>query len=152
MVRLVSGPAVLAVLGLAGLAMAQDDLIVDPWQRVVAAVVGPRSTPAPAVPAARPVGVASFPIDDPKPKPTVVPVGPPLARAPSRVTPLGPVTPDGIVDPWAGAPPAARVNGRTATRSNQRDWAFEIDEIVDPWSKGPLVAFTDPLIVDPWAR
>jgi hypothetical protein len=146
----------LAVLGLAGLAMAQDDLVVDPWKRVVGVVAGKSEAPAVAVRSApRPIGVASFPIESPKAKPTVVPIGPPLvaAKDPWGVVPVGPPTHDEIFDPWASAAPNGRHTSDLApARTGRRDWAVEINEIIDPWSKGPLAAVTDPLIVDPWRR
>lgn len=152
--RLVTASPILAVLGLAGLAMAQDDLVVDPWKRVVSVVAGKSSAPAVAERSPpRPIGVASFPIEAPKSKPTVVPIGPPLALAkdPWGVVPVEPPTHDEVFDPWASTPPANPSSSRlVSARAGHRDWAVEIDEIIDPWSKGPLAAVTDPLIVDPW--
>jgi len=155
-VRFVTASSILAVLGLAGLAMAQDDLVVDPWKRVVNVVAG-KSEPVPVAEhgAPRPIGVASFPIEPPKSKPAVVPIGPPLALAqePWGVVPVGPPTHDEVFDPWASVAPNGRGTSRPVTaRGGRRDWAVEINEIIDPWSKGPLAAVTDPLIVDPWAR
>jgi hypothetical protein len=154
-VRLVTASSILAVLGLAGLAMAQDDLVVDPWRRVVNVVAGTSAAPSVAEPPApRPIGVASFPIERPQAKPSVVPIGPPLALAkePWGIIPLGPPTHDEVFDPWAGAARSGRTNQLATARSARRDWAVEINEIIDPWSKGPLAAVTDPLIVDPWRR
>jgi len=150
----VTGPVVAAVLGLAGLALAQDDLIVDPWKRVVVAAVGERR-PLPSVSdrvAPRPLGAASRPKASSS-KPSVVPIGPPLtlAKDPPSVVPVA-LTHDEIFDPWASPAAPADASGTTAPRAGRRGWAFEITEIVDPWSKGPLAAVTDPLIVDPWAR
>ncbi len=135
--------------------MAQDDLIVDPWKRVVTVVAGEREAPPVAArTVSRPIGVASFPIESPKAKPTVVPIGPPLALAkdPWAVAPVGPPTHDEIFDPWASAASSGRTKSLGTARLGRRDWAVEINEIVDPWSKGPLAAVTDPLIVDPWRR
>jgi hypothetical protein len=152
-VRFVTASSISAVLGLAGLAMAQDDLVVDPWKRVANVVAGKSEAPPVAEPAApRPIGVASFPIEPPKAKPTVVPIGPPLALAqePWGVVPIGPPGHDEIFDPWANVANGHGMSRPVTARSGRRDWAVEINEIIDPWSKGPLAAVTDPLIVDPW--
>ena len=140
-----------AVLGLAGLAMAQEGLIVDPWRHPSPSPFGkPAKTPYPGAHSAPHLGAALAP----KAGPTVVPLGPPLALRtnPGAVVPLGPAGHEDIVDPWA---PAARVAGiAPAPRlaAAHRDWAWEIQEIVDPWRQGPLAVTTDPAIVDPWAR
>jgi hypothetical protein len=154
-VRLITVSSIVAVLGLAGLAMAQDDLVVDPWKRAVNAVADPTAAPPVAERSApRPVGVASFPIETPEVKPAVVPIGPPLAygKDPVAVVPVGPPTHDEIFDPWARAAPGGHGVSRVASVRSGRDWAVEINEIIDPWSKGPLAAVTEPLIVDPWAQ
>jgi hypothetical protein len=140
----------LGILGVGGLALAQDGLIVDPWQHAVASLLPPK---AEAVSVPGPVGVASFPIEHPTRAPAVVPVGPPLRGgasdpgAPLSVAPAGPL--DAVVDPWVEAPAHAPPSLHRATPSQ---WSWQLREIVDPWAKGPLaVAATDPLIVDPWA-
>jgi hypothetical protein len=158
MLRLFSAPSVAAVLGLGGLAMAQDDLIVDPWKRAVSSVLESRRTTAPANDRTRPVGVASFRVDDEpgaKTGPAVVPLGPPLNLAvdPWAVVPVEPTFSDRVVDPWAGSRLSSSQTARVAAmRRGHSDWAREIDEIIDPWAKGPLAVVTDPLIIDPWAR
>jgi hypothetical protein len=155
MVRWVSAPWLLAVLGLAGLALAQEGLIVDPWRHPSATPSNEVSKSAPADrSAARPVGVASFPIDSPKGGPSVVPVGPPLDLKSNggAVVPLGTAS-DDVVDPWATGslhPSVAERRARLAVA--RHDWAWEVQEIVDPWSQGPIAVARDPLIVDPWAR
>jgi hypothetical protein len=154
-VRLLSGPSLLAVLGFGGLALAQSGLIVDPWKRPVTLVVGTKPAP-PAVlhrSAQDAPVLAPFP-EEPNRKPAVVPIGPPLNLTnESPVVPLGPFTHDEIFDPWASTRSDATTSARSvATTGGRRDWAFEINEIVDPWSRGPLAAVTDPLIVYPWAR
>src|SRR4051812_14764885 len=105
MVRWASAPWLFAaaVLGLGGLAMAQDGLIVDPWRHPSATPFGERAksphagvhtAPQLATPAARKSG------------PTIVPLGPPLAlhTNPGAVVPLGPAGHEDIVDPWAASP------------------------------------------------
>ncbi|HEV8548702.1 MAG TPA: hypothetical protein VGQ57_06740 [Polyangiaceae bacterium] len=152
--RLGSMRWVAAVLGVGGLALAQDELIVDPWHHAVSALFPP--TPAPARSASLPIGVASFPIEA-RPSPRVVPVGPPLHQEivdPSAAMPVGAIVPvDAAVDPWVTPPTAAAGHPLLGRHASPSDWATEIREIVDPWSKGPLaVAARDPAIVDPWAH
>ena len=87
--------------------------------------------------------------------PSVEPLGPPLVLTldPWAVVPVEPVLTDKIVDPWTGSRLATRgTRSPTTTRRGHTDWARAIDEIIDPWAKGPLAVVTDPLIVDPWAR
>lgn len=133
-----------------GVALAQSDLIVDPWKRVLAGEVK-----APAVPAAPEAGKApredSGWFDDetraagaPKPepsKPVVEPSGPPLVHAPN---------------PWVDAParatPAAPVAPEAPRVLRASSWARVVPEIIDPWGPQRLVAYRDPLIVDPWAN
>ena len=138
-----------AVLGLGGLAMAQDGLIVDPWRHPSATPFGDRTkTPGPGVRSAPRLATPAA-----NAGPAVVPLGPPLALRtnPGAVVPLGPAGHEDIVDPWAAAP---RVTGaeRPTRLFARRNWAWEVQEIVDPWAKGPLAVATDPAIVDPWAR
>ena len=158
MLPIVSGRSLAVLLGLGGIAMAQDGLVVDPWQRVVSALTAPTpaSHPANDRTGVRPVGTASFAVEETKPGPAVVPLGPPLSMDAKAigVVPIGPVTSGELVDPWrasvqSGRPPSEHP---TLARGTHSDWAHEIDEIVDPWKRGPLAAFTDPIIVDPWAR
>jgi hypothetical protein len=157
MLRIFSAPTLSGVLGLGGLALAQDGLIVDPWTREVS-----RDTAA----ATAPVGAdrtrqarSGSPVDS-QPEvanagPSVEPLGPPLVLTldPWAVVPVAPVLTDKIVDPWTGSRLATRATrGPLTTRRGHTDWARAIDEIIDPWAKGPLAVVTDPLIVDPWAR
>ncbi len=152
MVRWVSLSSLVALLGLGGFALAQEGLIVDPWAH-------PSSTPrddvrspsAASERALRRVNVAALPS---KAGPSVVPVGPPLAlRANAGVVPLGPVGDHEIIDPWASsASQSIDAEHHARLRLARHDWAWELQEIVDPWAKGPIAAATDPAIVDPWAR
>jgi len=156
MVAKFTGRVLVVVVGLGGLAMAQDGLIVDPWHRVVSAL-GAAAPRPPAGDRTAPgrVGVASFPVNAVRPGPTVVPLGPPLSTGSltAGVVPMGPAWTDAVVDPWSPVPTGrVAIAERPATRGAHSDWAREIDEIVDPWKRGPVAAFTDPIIVDPWAR
>jgi len=137
----------LGVLGMGGLAAAQEGLIVDPWEHAVSALL-----PKAASPATPHVGVASFPIEVPA-LPAVVPVGPPLRQGtadPKAPLAVGPVEALDAVDSWVEPSPGAASASRRTTAPSQ--WAWEIREIVDPWAKGPVAsAAPDPLIVDPWS-
>jgi hypothetical protein len=159
--RFLSAPTLIAVLGLGGLALAQDGLIVDPWKRTV-----PNAVNAPPAPAGadrtRPTGGGMGSQGEPvisAPSvvtPSIEPLGPPLlARVdPWGVVPVGPVFTDEIVDPWKGSHLSAlgAPERAPARRRGPTDWARAIEEIIDPWAEGPLAVVTDPLIVDPWAR
>src|SRR3954469_14249793 len=148
MVRWASPPWLLAaaVLGLGGLAMAQDGLIVDPWRHPSATPFGERAkSPSAGVAAARLATPAAH-----KTGPTIVPLGPPLAlhTNPGAVVPLGPAGHEDIVDPWS--PQSTAVAPPARLPAAHRNWSWEIQEIVDPWRRGPLAVATDPAIVDPW--
>jgi len=152
MVRWASAPWLFAaaVLGLGGLAMAQDGLIVDPWRHPSATPFGERAkSPYPGGQRTRQLASP----DARKTGPTVVPLGPPLALRtnPGAVVPLGPAGHEDIVDPWT-APARVTARERPARlAAAPRNWSWEIQEIVDPWRRGPLAVATDPAIVDPWA-
>jgi hypothetical protein len=153
--RTFSVPTLIAVLGLGGLALAQEGFIVDPWKRAA-----PSAVNAPPLPVGadrtQPAGEIRSQGEPVSAGPSVEPVGPPLIVTvdPWGVVPLAPVFTDGIVDPWQ----ASHLSSRGATersparRRGPTDWARAIEEIIDPWAKGPLAVVTDPLIVDPWAR
>lgn len=151
--RLASACSVFVLLGLGGLALAQEGTIVDPWSHAVSTVLAKRAADLPLPDRSAPPRPAAA---NTRPRqPSVVPVGPAL-RAPS-LDPWAFVPPglaeagDGIVDPWA-APRAAGLAPRGVRRPPSA-WAREIPEIVDPWAKGPVALVSrDPLIVDPWAR
>jgi hypothetical protein len=152
MVRWASAPWLLAVavLGLGGLAMAQDGLIVDPWRH-------PNATPFGERPSLRSPGVqkaARLATPGRKTGPSVVPLGPPLALRtnPGAVVPLGPAGHEDIVDPWASSSRSTAAERPARLAAAHRNWSWEVQEIVDPWRRGPLAVATDPAIVDPWAR
>ena len=137
-----------AVLGLGGLAMAQDGLIVDPWRHPNATPSGERAkSPHPGVDTTGQLAARAAR----KTGPTIVPLGPPLAlhTNPGAVVPLGPAGHEDIVDPWSPQLMAVQRPARLAAA--HRNWSWEIQEIVDPWRRGPLAVATDPAIVDPWA-
>jgi hypothetical protein len=132
-------------------ALAQADLIVDPWKRVLAG-----KAPAPAVPAA------------PEPKAAQRADGVRLdgtASAPTHrpvVEPWSPPAGETIADPWAPRPqvvpigPAPMAPVPTPVADEMRhplhasNWARVLPEIIDPWGPRRLAAYRDPLIVDPW--
>ena len=131
------------------MALAQADLIVDPWKRVLAG-----KAPAPAVPtprqAPRPQRADNGWLDD----------GERAAAAPKPVVePWAPV--EMLPDPWATpapAPPAAAPPPRAPEPATAEaphplhpsNWARVVPEIIDPWGPGRLAVYRDPLIVDPW--
>src|SRR5262245_59538233 len=135
MVRFVTGRALVALLGLAGLAMAQDDIIIDPWKRVVAALGASNAALRPANDrTGAPVTRSAVTREQSNARPSVVPIGPALnAGERSAVVPIGPVTGDEVVDPWLR--PSKQLQpwpNRPLAHGGRTDWAREIDEIVDP--------------------
>lgn len=151
MLRWASAPWLLAaaVLGLGGFAMAQDGLIVDPWRHPSATFGERAKSPYPDAHTARPFATPTAR----RTGPTIVPLGPPLALRtnPGAVVPLGPAGHEDIVDPWAASRPASPAERPARLAAAHRNWSWEIQEIVDPWRRGPLAVATDPAIVDPWA-
>jgi hypothetical protein len=148
--RLASACSLFVLLGLGGLALAQEGTIVDPWKHDVSTVLAARAVEVHRTDTSPAQGKRAA---NARPKgPSVVPVGPPLrsssdpwAFVPAGLAEAG----DGIVDPWAAprGPGLASRDGRRAPA-----WARQIPDIVDPWAKGPVaVVSRDPLIVDPWA-
>jgi hypothetical protein len=127
---LLSGFGVLAI---AGLALAQENLIIDPWAKPPAALdrAGSRSVAdgavLPPVPAERTPLWAEGWSDPPTSSPTQAVARPIARRAPAVPSPV-----------------AAATNGVVA-------WAKPLDMIVDPWQSVSHSTVTrDFAIVDPW--
>jgi hypothetical protein len=105
----------------------------------------PSPTPASGVPAAIAHATKSDSRPSVSPLAPAVPGDPAVAVEPWKAIPLE-LSPD----PWissrpAGAPVLASV-------AQERNWAYPIREIIDPWRFGAGAVTRDPLIVDPWAR
>ena len=133
--RVLALSSVFGVLGLAGLALAQENLILDPWAKPPAAFdrAGSRSVADGAV--LPPLASESSPLwaegwsDPPAISPQKAVPRPILRRtpAPSR----------GVAQPQLAAVA----------------WAKPVDMIVDPWQPGARPAVKrDFAIVDPWLR
>lgn len=133
-VRVLALSSMVGVFGLAGLVLAQERLIVDPWAKPPAAIdrAGSRSVADGAV--LPPLPPESSPLweqgwSDP---PTTSPEQAVSRPRPRRV-----------------APSAGPVPARLAAVA----WAKPLDMIVDPWQSGEkAVVARDFAIVDPWLR
>jgi hypothetical protein len=135
-----------------GSALAQADLIVDPWARL-----RPMQAMMPAV--QRPAETLDPGSSEP---PGLVTSGPPAVRSEPIIEAPGPL---GVMlpDPWVVRPvasPASKVTSSVAAPTAELDagplhpeqWARVVPEIIDPWGPGRLAAYRDPLIRDPWAH
>lgn len=135
-----------AVLLAGGAALAQADLIVDPWKRVFSG-----KAPAPAVavvvhaPKASPSTDSGWLDDTAK-----------NTAAPAPILAPWPVG-ESISDPWvrrapdaAPATPPAPARAGAPRGLHASNWARVLPEIIDPWGPRRLAAYQDPLIVDPW--
>jgi hypothetical protein len=132
-----------AVVLAGGAALAQSDLIVDPWTRVLASKAP--VTPVPVTPAEpKQQRGASGWFDD----------APRVAAAPEPV--VEPLAPGAVVlaaDPWVERAPAAPPPAPVAAPSHPlhpSSWARVVPEIIDPWGPRKLAVYRDPVIVDPW--
>lgn len=128
-----------------GVALAQSDLIVDPWKRVLA-----RKAPVPEAPAApKQQRVDSGWFDEAprvtaEPKPVVRPL------APGAVVLLAT---DPREEPAPASAPASPPPAPVAAPSHPlhpSSWARVVPEIIDPWGPRKLAVYRDPVIVDPW--
>jgi hypothetical protein len=130
-----------AVVLVGGAALAQSDLIVDPWQGVPVGKATPPSVPEVLQPAGADDGWYDGASTSAAPRPVVEPVGPIpselLADWPERTRPASSLTP----------PPAPTP---TANPAHPLHWARVVPEIIDPWGPRKLAVYRDPLIVDPW--
>jgi hypothetical protein len=128
-----------AVVLVGGAALAQSDLIVDPWQGMLV----DQATPVPQAPqpARADDGWYDGVSTPAAPRPVVEPMGPVPSEAsadwPERTRPASPLAP-----PPAPAP--------TVNAAHPLHWARVVPEIVDPWGPRKLAVYRDPLIVDPW--
>lgn len=148
--RFAWGTTLVALLGLGGLALGQEGLIVNPWPH--GASPPPLASPwkESGRPEAGPLHVSNYEVSEPSSPAAVVPLWP-LRPRPSAVEPLGALTYDDVVNPWVQSEPGALGGHSDGARAVDRHWAREIQEIVDPWASGPLAVAIDPAIVDPWA-
>jgi hypothetical protein len=131
-----------AVVLVGGAALAQSDLIVDPWQGALSGKAPARFVPDVSRPAGADDGWYDGASTSSVPRPVVEPMAPIpselLADWPERAPRSSPLAP-----PPAPAP--------TANVPQKLPWARVVPEIVDPWSPRKLAVYRDPLIVDPWA-
>lgn len=155
---------VVATLGVGGAALAQPELVVDPWGGAGAEIdswFGQAAKAPLDTSTADPVLVDPWqPIGAAEPAPRakraeVVPVAPAKNASPKsapalRQTPI-------VIDPWASVvtsdiPSLDKQSGpRIAERLSP--WSGRMIEVVDPWSRVPeLRVERVPMIVDPWAR
>jgi hypothetical protein len=140
--RLATALSVAVVLA-GGVALAQSDLIVDPWTRVLAG-----KAPAPTVPAAPEASKPSRAdgwFDEAGPTAPLTPVVEPVAPASGellteRPERAAPAAPSPAPAPIAEAPHPLHPS----------NWARVVPEIIDPWGPRRLAVYRDPLIVDPW--
>jgi hypothetical protein len=139
-----------AVVLAGGAALAQSDLIVDPWKRVLSG-----KAPTPLVPRA---------LEGSKGEPTDVGGRDEGTRAAAEPKPgrerSAPLAADLVVEPWpprlvpVAAPllPGAAAVVEAPPALHPTNWARVVPEIVDPWGPGRIAVYRDPLIVDPWAH
>jgi hypothetical protein len=146
--RLLVVSPIAAIFAIGGVALADEAGIVDPWAADRSGWFG---APA-AEPAADIARVGAAPG-----------IAAPLAAASPAalgdhalvVEPWNAAPPELASDPWVTrAPERPRATPVTASVQQRRhaEWAYVIDEIVDPWRRSGGRAAQDPLIVDPWAR
>jgi len=146
---------VVGLLTVGGVALAEDAGIVDPWSGSLSGWFADPDPDALWV-TPRPVATGAARV-----KTNAGPVVLPLAAAPGGdhivVEPWNPAPIEVTPYPWATAgregrsslsslstPALASVHPRVG-------WAYQVNEIVDPWGRGAGAVWRDPLIVDPWA-
>jgi hypothetical protein len=129
-----------AVLLVGGVALAQSDLIVDPWARA-----RPEKAPATSKAVETPnAGRADDGWLDAAPKAA--------SRQPAPAPRLR-LAPWPEAEPAATPPVTATAPAAPSThRLHPTHWARVVPEIIDPWGPSRLAVYRDPLIVDPWAR
>jgi hypothetical protein len=149
--RFVWGTTLVALLGLGGLALGQEGLIVNPW-KPSGSMLSLRSPWAGrSQPKRGPIHVTTYEVTPPSTPASVVPLGP-LEAHPSAIEPVDAFTYPEVIDPWRQPEPVpGTADHRLALHTVDRNWAHQIQEIVDPWASGPLAVAIDPSIVDPWA-
>jgi hypothetical protein len=143
--RLLVLSPVAAILAIGGVALADEAGIVDPWDSGLSGWFGePAAEPAADIARVDELRRAAAP--------TAVPGDHGIVIQPWGSAPL-----DLASDPWVTS---ARSRG-TSTRAplsasakphHHANWAYVIDEIIDPWRRSGGRVSRDPLIVDPWAR
>ncbi len=155
---------VVAALGVGGVAVAQPQLVVDPWGSANADAdswFGQAEKEASAVPTADPGLVDPWqPVREPEPRAKrveVFPAAPETNASPKNVSRL-PAPAPLLIDPWAPVvasdiPSLSNDRGPRAGEQ-QSAWSGRMIEVVDPWTGASDAATKNPirLIVDPWAR
>jgi hypothetical protein len=161
-VRFLTLTLVVAALGVGGAALAEPELVVDPWGRANAEVdswFGPVVTERAGNPRTEDLLVDPWvPAREPErapPEPRakrveVFPIAPanaPLANTESIINPWAPAVASEI--PSLAKWPEPRVAERAAT-----PWSGRMVEIVDPWGRTRDYSPIDRIriVIDPWAR
>lgn len=162
---------VVAALGVGGVALAQPELVVDPWGSAKAEAdswFADSTNERADVLTADPVLVDPWqPEREPERAPRakrveVFPIAPATnaspRSAPPRSAALPPLAAPIVVDPWAPAvgselPP---LEGKSVSRVAEQSspWSGRMIEIVDPWGRVPELGASKSfrVIIDPWAR
>jgi hypothetical protein len=151
---------VVAALAVGGTALAQPQLVADPWGSASAEVdswFGPSANQRPDVTTADPVLVDPWQtVRAPEPRAKRVEVFPvaPATNAPQKsASPLPPAAPL-VIDPWAPAVGSEIPSLERGPLDQLSPWSGRMIEVVDPWGRAPRLSVEERvrLIIDPWAR
>src|SRR5262245_13144471 len=128
---------VAGLLALAGVALADDAGIIDPWPSAARSGWFPTPVAEPAAAVARAPQSALNAAQKPDAAPSVLP----LATLPSDraivVEPWNPEPFEALPDPWVPAKRELMPAAVTSVAPHRNtDWAYAIDEIIDPWRRG----------------
>ena len=169
--RYLTPTLVVAALGVGGVALAQPELVVDPWGSAKTEAdswFADATNERPHITTADPVLVDPWlPEREPERAPRakrveVFPIAPATNASPGSAPPKSAATPPLVapivIDPWAPAvdpempPLASKSVLRVAEQSSP--WSGRMIEIVDPWGRVPDrgVKTNFRVIIDPWAR
>jgi hypothetical protein len=141
---LVALAPVAAILAVAGVALADEAGIIDPWD---ASLSGWFTAPAPPAADIARVGPASSPARSGGLAAAPVPGDHGIVVEPWKPAPF-----ELSADPWVVSRPRPPAPLASVPSRAHAKWAYVVDEIVDPWGQSGGRVSRDPLIVDPWAR
>jgi hypothetical protein len=142
--RLVTLSPVAAILAVAGIALADEAGIIDPWD---ASLSGWFTAPAPPAADIARAGTPSVPVRSGGFAAAAVPGDHEIVVEPWKPAPF-----ELSYDPWVVSRPRPAAPAATARSRSHGKWAYVVDEIIDPWGHSTGRVSRDPLIVDPWAR